>query len=59
MSHGQLSNEVDSWLTGVNKNVKGKTKRFPVRYTGTGPMYRTAVNDVADRKWEDLILKAR
>lgn len=56
-SEGQLSNEIDSWLTGVNKNVKGKTKRFPVRYTGTGPLYRKTVNDVADRNWEDLTLK--
>ena len=57
MAEGQLSGEVDSWLTGVNKNVKGKTIRFPVRYTGTGPMYRQTVNDVADRDWEDLYLE--
>lgn len=52
-----MSNEVDSWLTGVNKNVNGKTKRFPVRYTGPGPLYRETVNEIADRNWEDLDLK--
>lgn len=56
-SEGQLINEVDSWLTGVNKNVEGKTVRFPVRYTGPGPLYRSTVNDVADRNWEDLYLE--
>ncbi len=50
-------NEVDSWLTGVNKNVNGKTKRFPVRYTGPGPLYRKTVNEVAGRNWEDLDLR--
>jgi len=54
---GQLSLEVDSWLTGVNKNVSGKTKRFPVRYAGPGPLYRKTVNDVADRDWQTLDLK--
>ena len=57
MAEGQLSNEVDSWLTGVNKNVNGKTTRYPVRYAGPGPEYRKVVNDVAARGWEDLQLK--
>lgn len=55
-SEGQLSNEVDSWLTGVNKNVAGKTKRFPVRYGGPGPLYRKTVNEVGDRDWETMTL---
>lgn len=49
--------EVDSWMTGVNKNVKGRQTRSLVRYSGTGPMYRAEVNDVAQRNWEDMILK--
>jgi hypothetical protein len=57
LSKGMLSMEVDSWLTGVNKNMKGTQKRTVARYFGTGPMYRKAVNDVADRSWEDLELK--
>lgn len=30
-----LMNEVDSWMTGVNKNVKGKTVRSVARYSGS------------------------
>ncbi|KAF7196758.1 2-oxo-Delta(3)-4,5,5-trimethylcyclopentenylacetyl-CoA monooxygenase [Pseudocercospora fuligena] len=56
-SKGLLANEVDGWLTGVNKNIAGKQKRSIVRYSGTGPMYRSTVNDVADRNWEDMDLK--
>lgn len=52
-----MANEVDGWLTGVNKNIAGKQKRSIVRYSGTGPMYRKTVNDVADRCWEDLDLR--
>lgn len=35
-----LINEVDSWLTGVNKNVDGRTERTVVRYTGSAINYR-------------------
>jgi hypothetical protein len=28
-------NEIDSWMTGVNKNVKGKTVRNVARYSGS------------------------
>ncbi|MDD9746412.1 MULTISPECIES: flavin-containing monooxygenase [Marinovum] len=37
---GLLANEVDSWMTGVNMNVKGKEKRGLVRYSGTAPEFR-------------------
>ncbi|KAJ4350801.1 hypothetical protein N0V95_004413 [Ascochyta clinopodiicola] len=41
-SKGSLMNEVDSWMTGVNKNVEGKTERssHPARYTGSAVEYR-------------------
>ncbi|KAF2163470.1 hypothetical protein M409DRAFT_26082 [Zasmidium cellare ATCC 36951] len=56
-SKGLLANEVDGWLTGVNKNVAGKQKRSIVRYSGSGPLYRKTVNDVADRNWEDMEMR--
>ena len=31
---GLLSNEVDSWMTGINRNVEGKTTRIIARYSG-------------------------
>ncbi|KXT02385.1 hypothetical protein AC578_235, partial [Pseudocercospora eumusae] len=36
-SEGLLMNEVDSWMTGVNRNVRGKEKRIVARYCGSGP----------------------
>ena len=39
-AEGLLSNEVDSWMTGINQNVEGKQVRALVRYSGTAPDYR-------------------
>jgi len=46
---GLLSNEVDSWMTGVNQNVEGKQVRIIARYSGTAPEYRA---------WCDEVMKA-
>ena len=35
ISKGFLTNNVDSWMTGVNKNVAGRQKRIVARYNGT------------------------
>lgn len=51
---GLLANEVDSWMTGVNKNVKGKQHRIIARYQGPGPGFRKRILDVADRDYEDI-----
>ncbi|KAJ9655258.1 hypothetical protein H2201_008843 [Coniosporium apollinis] len=40
-----LTNEVDSWMTGVNKNVKGKTVRRVARYTGSAIEFRKRCED--------------
>ncbi len=44
---GLLSNEVDSWMTGVNMNVEGKQVRIIARYSGTAPEYRDWCDGVA------------
>jgi hypothetical protein len=44
---GLLSNEVDSWMTGVNMNVEGKHVRIIARYSGTAPEYREWCDRVA------------
>ena len=51
-----LSNEVDSWMTGINLNVEGKQTRTVVRYTGTAPEYRARCDDVAKNKFKELHL---
>ena len=51
-SKGALSNEVDSWMTGVNKNVKGKTKRSVARYAGSAVAFRKRCEDCRAAGWK-------
>lgn len=53
---GLLANEVDSWMTGVNKNVAGKQKRSIARYNGPAPGYRKRCDDVKSRGYTDFRL---
>jgi cation diffusion facilitator CzcD-associated flavoprotein CzcO len=55
-AEGLLSNEVDSWMTGVNMNVDGKQVRTLVRYSGTAPEYRARLSEVATAGYPELIL---
>ena len=56
-AEGLLSNEVDSWMTGVNQNVEGKQVRILARYSGTAPDYRDWCDRVADGGYKDLELR--
>ena len=40
LGEGLLSNEVNSWMTGINSNVEGKQTRIVARYSGSAPAYR-------------------
>jgi cation diffusion facilitator CzcD-associated flavoprotein CzcO len=53
---GLLSNEVDSWMTGINRNVEGKEKRIVARYSGSAPAYRARCDEVAARGYSELKL---
>lgn len=53
-SKGALSNEVDSWMTGVNKNVKGKTVRSIARYSGSAIDYRRRCEECKSQGWKGL-----
>ncbi|RAQ56939.1 monooxygenase [Aspergillus flavus] len=55
-AEGLLANEVDSWMTGVNKNLAHKQKRIIARYNGPAPGYRARADDVAARGFEDLVI---
>ena len=37
MGQGLLANEVDSWMTGINRNIEGKQTRKIMRYSGGHP----------------------
>jgi cation diffusion facilitator CzcD-associated flavoprotein CzcO len=53
---GLLSNEIDSWMTGVNRNVEGKQVRIINRYSGSAPAYRAKCDEVAAKGYEELAL---
>jgi cation diffusion facilitator CzcD-associated flavoprotein CzcO len=56
VARGLLSMEVDSWMTGVNRNVAGRQTRVVARYTGSAPTYRAWANGIADRGYAELLL---
>jgi cation diffusion facilitator CzcD-associated flavoprotein CzcO len=56
-AQGLLSNEIDSWMTGVNMNVEGKQTRTLVRYSGTAPEYREWCDEVAAKGYQELRLR--
>ena len=53
---GLLSNEIDSWMTGINQNVEGKNVRIIARYSGTAPDFRARANGVAAGGYRELRL---
>jgi cation diffusion facilitator CzcD-associated flavoprotein CzcO len=53
---GLLSNEVDSWMTGINRNVDGKNVRIVARYSGSAPAYRARCDEVAANGYSELRL---
>ncbi|HUB94840.1 MAG TPA: cyclohexanone monooxygenase, partial [Stellaceae bacterium] len=48
--------QVDSWMTGVNKNVAGRHKRVFMAYAGGAPKYRQKCDEVAARRYEGFVL---
>jgi cation diffusion facilitator CzcD-associated flavoprotein CzcO len=53
---GLLSNEVNSWMTGINTNVEGKQTRIIARYSGSAPAYRARCDEVAANNYQELAL---
>ncbi len=53
---GLLSNEVNSWMTGINTNVEGKQTRIIARYSGSAPAYRARCDEVAANFYQELSL---
>ncbi|MDF1792873.1 MAG: NAD(P)/FAD-dependent oxidoreductase [Thalassobaculaceae bacterium] len=50
-----LSNEVDSWMTGVNRNA-GKTERVLARYSGSAVAFRERCDAVAADGYREIRL---
>jgi cation diffusion facilitator CzcD-associated flavoprotein CzcO len=53
---GLLSNEVNSWMTGINTNVAGKQTRIIARYSGSAPAYRARCDEVAAKGYLELAM---
>jgi len=48
--------EVDSWMTGVNRNVPGRSRRTFMAYAGGAPKYREKCDEVAARGYDGFVL---
>ena len=55
-SEGLLFAEVDSWMTGINRNVEGKQVRRIMRYSGGHPKFRERCDGVAANGYRELTL---
>jgi cation diffusion facilitator CzcD-associated flavoprotein CzcO len=53
-SEGLLFTEVDSWMTGINRNVEGKQVRRIMRYSGGHPAFRARCEAVAADGYREL-----
>jgi cation diffusion facilitator CzcD-associated flavoprotein CzcO len=56
LGEGLLMNEIDSWMTGVNRNVEGKQTRKIMRYSGGHPAFRAHCDAVAADGYRKLAL---
>ena len=55
-SEGLLFTEVNSWMTGINRNVEGKQVRRIMRYSGGHPAFRERCEAVAADGYRELAL---
>jgi cation diffusion facilitator CzcD-associated flavoprotein CzcO len=55
-SEGLLFTEVDSWMTGINRNVEGKQVRRIMRYSGGHPKFRERCEAVTADGYRELTL---
>jgi hypothetical protein len=55
-SKGLLFTEVDSWMTGINRNVEGSRIRQIMRYSGGHPKFRERCEAVAANGYREMAL---
>jgi hypothetical protein len=56
LGEGLLMNEIDSWMTGVNRNVEGKQTRKIMRYSGGHPAFREQCDAATADRFRKLAL---
>ncbi|MGD9803556.1 MAG: flavin-containing monooxygenase [Hyphomicrobiaceae bacterium] len=52
-----LSSKIDSWQTGVNRNVEGRSVRRVLGYNGNGVSYRKKTDEVARNGYAELVFR--
>ena len=52
-----LSSKVDSWQTGVNRNVEGRQVRRVLGYNGNGAHFRRTTDDVAKGGYQEFAFR--
>jgi hypothetical protein len=52
-----LSSKVDSWQTGVNRNVAGRTVRRVLGYNGNGAHFRRTTDEVAKGGYQEFAFR--
>ena len=52
-----LSSKVDSWQTGVNRNVEGRSVRRVLGYNGNGVHYRRKTDEVAKGGYKEFLFR--
>jgi len=52
-----LSSKVDSWQTGVNRNVEGRSVRRVLGYNGNGVNYRRKTDEVAKGGYKEFVFR--
>ena len=52
-----LSSKVDSWQTGVNRNVEGRQVRRVLGYNGNGAHFRRTTDDVAKGGYQEFVFR--
>jgi cation diffusion facilitator CzcD-associated flavoprotein CzcO len=55
LGEGNMTFEVNSWMTGVNSNVDGKQVRIINRYSGSAPDWRRLCTEEAERGYTHLV----
>ncbi len=53
---GLLFTEVDSWMTGINRNLEGRQVRRVMRYSGGHPAFRDRCDGVAASGYQEISL---
>ena len=54
INEGLLFTEVDSWMTGINRNLEGKQVRRVMRYSGGHPAIRQHCEAVSAGGYREL-----